>query len=101
MSHGNSHGPLLIAELQHGVFSVDQATTSGLDLRAIGSLVKRGVLARKWRHVLRLVGYPPGIKQQWMAAVLEAGPGAVASHLAATAGLRPTIEVMARSARSG
>lgn len=65
---------------QHGAFRVEQAAALGADL----DLRKRRLRSGTWRRlsprVLALVGQPPTWRQQVMAAVLDAGPSAVASH---------------------
>lgn len=73
-----------IFECQYGVAGWHQARSTGLSADQIGRRVNRGRLLRDGR-TLRLPGYPRTNLQQVMAAVVSAGPGAVASHLTAAA----------------
>jgi very-short-patch-repair endonuclease len=70
---------------QHGLVSRDQFVEHGIDPRA----ARRRVASRHWdevtQRVLRLVGSAPTDQQRVMAAVLDAGRGAVASHRTAAA----------------
>lgn len=71
-----------LAEAQHGVVARAQARAHGVDLRA-------GVDRHDWERlsarVLRLVGSPRTARSRLMAAVLDAGHGAAASHRSAAA----------------
>src|SRR5438067_2165535 len=66
-----------LAERQHGVIAVRQ---TGLSDDGARHLVDSGSWEYVCRGVLRLVGTRRTHKQMVMAAVLAAGPGAVASH---------------------
>lgn len=74
---------LELAERQHGLLSRWQLRALGTDRASVG----RALAQRRWIEVtprtLRLAGAPVTPAQQVMAAVLDAGPGAVASHRAA------------------
>jgi very-short-patch-repair endonuclease len=74
-----------IAARQHGVISVRQLRTAGLDKSAVTRRVRAGRLHRLHRGVYA-VGHP-GISREgrWMAAVLASGEGAVLSHRSAAA----------------
>ncbi|MGH9165070.1 MAG: DUF559 domain-containing protein [Acidimicrobiales bacterium] len=79
---------LVVAELagrQHGVFSRSQV----LALGGTSQLIKRRLRSDRWRHVAQgvygLPGWPDTGRQRVMAACLEAGPTAVASHQTAAA----------------
>src|SRR5438309_7532369 len=65
------------AEKQHGVVAVRQLRLSH---HAVAHLTASGRWEEVCRGVLRLVGTRRTHKQMVMAAVLAAGPGAVASH---------------------
>src|SRR5207249_2329613 len=66
-----------LAEKQHGVVAVRQ---TGLSRHAVAHLTGSGRWEEVCRGVLRLAGTRRTHKQMVMAAVLAAGPGAVASH---------------------
>ncbi len=66
-----------IAEEQHGVAARLQCRAFGLEWEA---LFRRGEWERLSPRVIRLVGAPRTPKSDVMAAVLDAGTGAVASH---------------------
>jgi very-short-patch-repair endonuclease len=72
-----------IAGRQHGLLTRRQAIDAGLSPEQL----ERLVLTRRWvrvhRCVYRIAGVPETHEQRILAAVLAAGPGAVASHLAA------------------
>ncbi|HWK28902.1 MAG TPA: DUF559 domain-containing protein [Solirubrobacter sp.] len=70
-----------IAADQHGLLTVADLAVAGLDHRAVGKRVARGVLHRRHRGVYSLVPGPLAREAQWMAAVLAAGPGAVLGRL--------------------
>lgn len=69
-----------IVESQHGVLARWQARSAGVSRAVVASQVRRGVLEALSPRVLRLVGAPRTARQHQMAGVLDAGPGAVASH---------------------
>ncbi|MGH9179615.1 MAG: type IV toxin-antitoxin system AbiEi family antitoxin domain-containing protein [Acidimicrobiales bacterium] len=78
----------LLAELasqQYGLFTRPQATALG----ASPSLIIRRLEAGRWRVIAPGVYSLPGMQRSWrrdlMAACLQAGPGAVASHEAGAA----------------
>lgn len=71
------------AATQHGVFSRAQAEAAGFGRDAIRYRVRSGRWERLTWNVFRLAGAPGSWRQRLMAAVLEAGDGAVASHRSA------------------
>lgn len=76
------------ATRQHGAITRAQLRAGGASDRNIRTLVDRGILARPRRGVYVLVGAPDVWLQRLSVAVLAAGPGAGASHRAASALLR-------------
>lgn len=71
------------AARQHGAFSRRQTDDLGFSREAVRHRLRTGRWERLSRDVFRLAGAPGSWRQRLMAAVLEAGPGAVASHRAA------------------
>ncbi len=69
-----------MAELQHGVVSLDQARRVGLTDHQIQRLVDGGRLIRPVRGALLIAGCPATWEQSVMVAVAAAGNGALASH---------------------
>lgn len=65
---------------QHGVVTRAELRALGVDRRTEQRRVLAGDWERMGRHVIRLVGAPPTPYQLLLAACLEAGPTAVASH---------------------
>lgn len=95
---------IALFERQHGVIHRRQAIAEGLSVDAIQRRIKRG----DWLIVLpgtyRLSGAPVTWHQRVMAAVLWAGPGAVASHRTAAAlqglpGFPPTTVIEVTTSR--
>jgi very-short-patch-repair endonuclease len=72
-----------IAEAQHAVIGRWQLRAAGMSRAVAARAVEAGELEPFSRRVLRLVGSPRTDHQRLMAAVLDAGPGAVASHASA------------------
>lgn len=72
----------LIAQ-QHGAFTQAQARATGVTREAELGRIRRGQWEALGGHVLAVCGAPRTWLQRLMAAVLDAGPRAVASHLAA------------------
>lgn len=72
-----------LAEHQRGVISRAQACALGLSSEAIQRRVVSGAWEPVTPRVLRLTGCPRDYPQACLAAVLDAGDGAVASHLSA------------------
>jgi hypothetical protein len=70
---------------QHALATTGQLGEVGLDAAMVQWMVRGGRLAWVSPRVLRLVGAPATEAQRVMAAVLDAGPGAVLSHTAALA----------------
>jgi len=100
-----------VAATQCGVFSVEQAAGVGVPLRRLARAAAAGALVRLHPKVFAMAGVPlTDVALAW-AAVLQAGPGAVASHEAALAAhglpnlvpFRPavTVEPGRRSVYSG
>ena len=77
-----------IAERQHGAVTVQQVLGAGGTYRVIARRVAAGTWLRLSPRVMALPGAPRTWRQHVMAAVLEAGDGAVASHRTAAALLR-------------
>jgi very-short-patch-repair endonuclease len=74
-----------LADVQHGVFSRDQALAAGLSPRQIQLRIESRRWQVRYRGVYRLVGAPGSLHQAAMSAALYAGDGALVSH--GTAGL--------------
>lgn len=74
-----------VAERQHGVVSRAQCRLAGADRLAVRHSIARGEWARLSPRVLCLVGAPITDRSALMAAVLDAGNRAAASHRAAAA----------------
>lgn len=74
-----------LASVQHGVVSTRQLAMRGIGARRLRALFARGVLDPVSRSVFRLVGTPVTPHQAALAAVLDAPPGALASHQTAAA----------------
>src|SRR5690242_16501161 len=72
-----------IASKQFGLVTRDQALAAGLSEDAIGRRVRSGRWVRLHPNVYRLAGAPDTWEQRILAAVLAAGPTAIASHLSA------------------
>lgn len=73
-----------IAARQHGVITVGQIRASGASPRQLRTLCSNGLLVRSRAGVYVVAGSPPTWEQRIMAAVLSAGPMAVASHRTAS-----------------
>jgi hypothetical protein len=73
------------AAKQHAVFARKQAEEAGFTESLIRNRVRYGRWEQLARDVFRLPGAPVTWRQRVTAAVLEAGPGAVASHRTAAA----------------
>lgn len=71
------------AGVQHGLFTRAQALAAGVTSKRLTAGVRDGRWERAHRGVYRVAGAPAGALPDLMAAVLAAGPGAVASHRAA------------------
>lgn len=74
-----------VAEQQHGVLSRSQCRAQGAGECAVRMGRRRGEWERVTPRVVRLVGAPRTERSALMAAVLDAGPGAAASHRSAAA----------------
>jgi very-short-patch-repair endonuclease len=68
---------------QLGLLTRHQAIEAGLSSASIARLVRSGVWERVQPRVYRVAGAPDTWEQRILAAVLSAGPTAVASHLSA------------------
>jgi very-short-patch-repair endonuclease len=73
------------AELQHGVFTREQALHSGLGARTVARRVASGQWPEVFPGVYRHAATPETRTLRWMAAVLWGGPGTLLSHRAAAA----------------
>ncbi len=69
-----------LAVRQHGLVTRDQAAELGLGRRAWYSRLRAGTLLPAAPCVAALPGAPPSPERRILAAVLAAGPGAIASH---------------------
>ena len=68
------------AARQYGLAHLRQIRDAGVTHEAMRSAVRTGEVERILPEVYRVAGAPPSWHQDVMAAVLDAGPGAVASH---------------------
>ena len=68
-----------LAATQWGLITVAQARLAGADRALVSRRVAAGRWSRAGRHVLRIDGSPPSWEQALLAAVLDAGPEAVAT----------------------
>jgi hypothetical protein len=75
----------LVARRQHGLITFEQLLAAGVTANVLRRLVGAGALIPVRRGVYRVSGVPVTWPQAVLAAVLAAGPGAVASHLTAAA----------------
>lgn len=66
-----------------GLLTSAQLDRLGVSRQQRRTLARKGVLLHVGRGVMRHAAYPPSWRQQVLAAVLVAGPGAVASHMTA------------------
>jgi hypothetical protein len=71
------------AATQHSLVTIDQCRALGLSPEAARRLVARGMWERAAPGVLRIQGSPRTWESRALAAVLAAGPDALASHLTA------------------
>ncbi len=88
----------LLARSQHGVVSLDQLASCGIGRHRVRSWVRSGRLVRVHAGVFVLGGVPRTFLARLKAALLAAGPRAVASHVAAAHLLRlgdlaPRVEI--------
>ncbi|HLT97574.1 MAG TPA: type IV toxin-antitoxin system AbiEi family antitoxin domain-containing protein [Acidimicrobiia bacterium] len=74
-----------LARTQHGLVGRRQLRAEGIEARRLRPLAVRGSLERLSEGVYRVVGTPETPLQRVMAAILDAPPGAVASHQTAAA----------------
>ncbi len=74
-----------VAARQHGLVTLDQALASGLSRAAIDGRLSSGRWQRVRSRVFVVCGAPRTWEQSVLAAVLAAGPDAVASHTTAAA----------------
>jgi predicted transcriptional regulator of viral defense system len=73
----------MLARAQHALVTRRQALDAGMTPEQVEHLVRSRRWERLYRSVYRIGGVPETHEQRILAAVLGAGPGAVASHLAA------------------
>jgi very-short-patch-repair endonuclease len=97
-----------VAERQHAVAHLRQLRELGIEKARLEHAVAAGTLERARPEVYRLPGSPPTWRQQLMAAVLDGGEGAAASHRAAARLLRMAhrdapelVEISVASTQSG
>jgi very-short-patch-repair endonuclease len=69
-----------LATKQHGVVSIAQATELGARSRWRANRLDAGTWVQRTPRVLAVAGAPDTLRTVAMTAVLDAGPGAVASH---------------------
>lgn len=74
-----------LATHQHGLFARSQAVAAGVTPRVMENRLRSGRWLQVTPGVYSLPGFAPSWRRALMAACLEAGPGAVASHEAAAA----------------
>ena len=74
-----------LATHQHGLFARSQALAAGVTPRVMERRIRSGRWLQVTPGVYSLPGFAPTWRRELMAACLEAGPGAVASHEAAAA----------------
>lgn len=74
-----------LARRQHGLVTLQQASAAGVSTEGVRWRVRIGRWARVAPGVFALAGTADTWRQKTMAAVLAAGPGAVASHTTAAA----------------
>jgi very-short-patch-repair endonuclease len=72
-----------IAATQHGLITLDDFGRAGVTRRVADRLEREGTLLVMHPGVWRFTGFEPTPTQRLMAAVLAAGPGALASHRSA------------------
>lgn len=72
-----------LAARQHGAISLVQVLRCGATAHQLRRAVERGDLVRRTHGVYVVAGAPRTWRQDLMVAVLDAGPGAAASHRAA------------------
>lgn len=76
---------LRLAKDQHGLVAVAQLRHLGADDRTVARRGRGPFWEAASDRVLRVAGSPATREQVWLAAVLDAGPGAVLSHVSAAA----------------
>jgi very-short-patch-repair endonuclease len=72
-----------VAAKQHGLVTLEQLCGLGVSRHQIQARVRRGQWAKADRRVVRICGWPVTWHSQLLAAVLGAGPWALASHRSA------------------
>jgi predicted transcriptional regulator of viral defense system len=72
-----------LARRQHGLIALRQAVELGFTAAALSRRVRSGALDRVFPRTYRIAGAPPSPEQRALAAILWAGPKAVASHATA------------------
>jgi very-short-patch-repair endonuclease len=88
-----------LAAVQHGLVRYEQMLQRGLSRRQVARWAAAGRLQRVAPRTYRIAGSPETEEQRLLAAVLAAGPGAVASHRSAAAlwglidGMPPEVEL--------
>ncbi|HSH59454.1 MAG TPA: hypothetical protein VK988_07395 [Acidimicrobiales bacterium] len=74
-----------LGEGQHGLVTREQLRSRGVSRQCVENRLRSAAWTPVSRRVLRLAGAPHSPEQQALAAVLDAGPGAVVSHQSAAA----------------
>ncbi len=108
VGHGKSSSDSLdrlvgdLAEAQHGLVARYQLLELGMGAGAIEDRLARGLLRRALRGVYAVGHARTDLRARWMAAALNAGPGAVLSHRSAAAlwGLLPARRIDPEVTRS-
>src|SRR5437870_3866031 len=77
-----------VAAKQYALVHREQARALGVSEHALARAVASGELARRLPEVFAIAGAPRTWRQALLAAVLDAGPGAVVSHRSAAILLR-------------
>jgi very-short-patch-repair endonuclease len=72
-----------VADAQHGLITREQASEAGVTAGQIQRRVRSGRWSKLHTGVFALAGAPRTWEQRVVAAILAAGPGAIASHLCA------------------
>lgn len=74
-----------VARRQFGVVTTQQASAVGVDADALGVLLERGVLVRRFRGVYTFLAAPDCREARWLAAQFAVGRRGVLSHATAAA----------------
>jgi hypothetical protein len=83
MNHATMRALARLAARQYGLLTIQQAYEAGLTKRQVSDMTSSGQWEYATRGVYRVAAAPEQPRQQLLAHLLAAGPGAVASHRAA------------------